>query len=683
MPNPERWELKAIGRVARHENTAIEKVANTLYEGTRSVVNAVAQFALNNAPAFLHRVIAPKDAVYIDGKRFRHNHGVGELAGRNMGDALLEAGLNVGKKGANQVLTRNFFFPTGAAVASTAFAGRVNFDVNMGVDMYNACGYQPDFQRILSGLNRTASEVGDNLNDITWRKEVTPHMIRTAFREELGRSFEAIRAQHMEAPVSNRQLVEAQMNLAAQHLSNIFQKFTLDLANNTDYLEAPMTFVPQKKVLPEIEMTAEEKKLFNDVSQHSLFSSHRELRKMISKAADKMPEANAKETKEKFDKSLASEDVEYRQMNSILNLRGLQRKYARRNIFSRYLTRAGREERATINTMKEQLKESLGIDDKALKDLLNLNTPMEDGIALKAVLGIKQKEYPAPQKTYTEEAIEVATKAKDIVVGTASMAKDIVDGTASMAKGVVAGTAGMAKAVVGAVSAGATILEGKIENMVMGDTFKDFNPFEDDDELDELFGYSPSPKKKEENVIKEEPEEESKEDAKEEAKEEAKEVKAVESVDNPLLNRVQNLQKDAAKAALDGPFEADAYKFSLAKMLYYKSLETSLKEPLEENKKKQIEAGLSESSVKSGAEQIKKAPAFKKMKFVSGATGKIWKEFMEKASGDSSVVNDAFKQYLRKEAELNNKESVVPQNKQEPTKEVAKKTDRTLNYFLN
>jgi hypothetical protein len=58
--------------------------------------------------------------------------------------------------------------------------------------MFNDCGYAPDFQATMKRMYDTAAVVDKGLTDITWRKDITPHMIRSAYQQELENAKAAV-----------------------------------------------------------------------------------------------------------------------------------------------------------------------------------------------------------------------------------------------------------------------------------------------------------------------------------------------------------------------------------------------------------------------------------------------------------------------------------------------------------
>ena len=126
MPELERWEQKAIGRINRFENTDYEYVTNQIYEGGRSLLNRIAQGAMNMGRGVVGILSRPLNTQTINGKGFTENYGVSSRFGRRVGLGAANMAIDAGANTVNNFLTRKFFYPSGRAVADTAFAGRRN-----------------------------------------------------------------------------------------------------------------------------------------------------------------------------------------------------------------------------------------------------------------------------------------------------------------------------------------------------------------------------------------------------------------------------------------------------------------------------------------------------------------------------------------------------------------------------
>ena len=159
MPELERWEEKAIGRVHRFENTDYEYATNQIYEGGRSLLNWIAQGAMNMGRGFVEAFGRPLDAHIVNGKDFTEYYGVGSRLVRKIGVSAANMAIDQGAATVDGYLTRKFFYPSGQDVADTAFAGRVTFDKEMTRLMFNDCGYAPDFQATMKRMYDTAAVV--------------------------------------------------------------------------------------------------------------------------------------------------------------------------------------------------------------------------------------------------------------------------------------------------------------------------------------------------------------------------------------------------------------------------------------------------------------------------------------------------------------------------------------------
>ena len=714
MPELERWEQKAIGRINRFENTDYEYVTNQIYEGGRSLLNRIAQGAMNMGRGVVGILSRPLNTQTIDGKGFTENYGVSSRFGRRVGLGAANMAIDAGANTVNNFLTRKFFYPSGQAVADTAFAGRVTFDKEMTRQMFNDCGYAPDFQATMKRMYDTAAVVEKGLTDITWRKDITPHMIRSAYQQELETAFEAIRRQHQENPAfTSRGMMKHQMQAAARHLGNIFEKFTLDLANQTDYLEAPMTILPKKaEVRSDVEMTDDEKKLMAEVSRHSLYPDAKAMEKQIDQAMKKLPKPTVEAALEQFRSNLekpvlgkdgreaaytrgANTAEDFRRLDSsILSLREMKQRYENRNFFSRLLSSAARAERRAIAAMESQLQEKLGVRAEALTVLLDLKNPLEEMADPTHFLGIRKRgpeKEPEPP-TVTQTVKNAAKKTGEAISAAAKTTyqtgEHIVTGAVS----------GVTNAVNTVLNAAANVDGGLIDQ-------KDANIFEDlkeKDYEDDLFDRDftekhsePEPKAPEQPKPQEEPQESYLGNLLTGAgmilgalnplnlfrgSEPKPEKIALFSDDGPVLPE-EPPKPEAPKPEQKSPHQellqarqAEVYNDlktsknvagdffpAISRLLYFKTLEISLNSKA--MKPEQLEASLSEQSIKDNCAHIRSLPAFQRLDLLNRGLAAKAKAFIEKAPTDPSVLNKLHKEYMFRlnNPDLNKAKESVPE----------------------
>lgn len=682
MPELERWEEKAIGRVYRFENTTYEFFTNRAYEGGRSLMNRIAQRTMKLARGFVETFGSPLDAHVVNGKDFTEYYGVGSRLVRKIGVSAANMAIDQGAATVDGYLTRKFFYPSGQDVADTAFAGRVTFDREMTRLMFNDCGYAPDFQATMKRMYDTAAVVGNGLTDITWRKEVTPHMIRTAYQQELETAFDAIRRQHQENPsFTSRGLMKNQMQAAARHLGTIFEKFTLDLANQTDYLEAPMTLLPKKaEVRSDVQMTDVEKKLMAEVSRQSLYPKESAMKKQIDQAMTKLPKPTVEAALEQFRSNLEkpvrdkdgneipynprennAEDIR-RLDSSILSLREMKQRYENRNFFSRLLSSEARAERRAIATMEAMLQEKLDVSAKALTVLLDLKNPLEEMADPTHFLGIPKREPDPP--TFMETVKE---KAVEVMVGTLDLMMEKTGETITH----------VTNAVNVVLDAAANVDKGLIDQ-------KDANIFEDLTEKDyeeDLFDRDftekhPEPESMQKPEEPKAPEQPKPQEQPQESylgnlltgagmilgalnpfnlfqsHEPEPETIALFSDEGPVVEEPSPMaQLDSKQAEVirqltaQGANLAGIYFDSMAKLLYFKTLEVAFNDKT--LTPDQLEAGLTKESIDKNMRQIQKQPAFQNLEPLR-AKGLVTraKNFVETLRKDPNAINDLHKEYV-------------------------------------
>ena len=157
MPKLERWEEKAMGRVKRFENTTYEYFTNKLYEGVMAFANHLTKDAIRYAASATENSLKDAKPVQIKGKNFSEDSSLAQKVGMKIAGAAAESAFNMAEDMADGYFTRDYFYPDGTAVANTAFSGSIVFDEALATNMFNVCGYAPDFQAVLKELHATAS----------------------------------------------------------------------------------------------------------------------------------------------------------------------------------------------------------------------------------------------------------------------------------------------------------------------------------------------------------------------------------------------------------------------------------------------------------------------------------------------------------------------------------------------
>ena len=441
MPKLQPWEEKAIGRAARFQNTPYEYFISVLAQAGRDIVVPVINAVAGTAEQKTRDFFTVRKPVTINGKEFSEHYTLGQKIGYSIA-ANAGSVFTSGAQMIDKYINRGYFYPDGKMVADTAFSGRVNFDAEMGRQMFNACGYKPNFKQLMQQLRDITSTVDNSLTDISWRKGITPHILRTVFQDEMKQMLSAIRESHQNHPeIYSHQLMQAHMRKATWLLSDIFEKFTVDLANNTDYLEAPMSLLPKNAptLADDANLTDDERQMWADVAHHSLFENEQQMQQMIDNEAKKLPNLTAQDAWEKFRFDLRkplndpqNSPVPYkrgldrvedqRRLNiAVLNLRELKQQYESRNFFSRWLTAAGRAERKAIQNMQDYLCDTLELEPEQLQTMLDLKTPLEESVDLKQAMNLKYESQPEPQPEpllISEETQEMLVNAGKTVVET-------------------------------------------------------------------------------------------------------------------------------------------------------------------------------------------------------------------------------------------------------------------------
>ena len=698
MPELERWDLKAMKRVKRFQNTDSEAFINSTINGAKGMAKKGIRMFFSYIRPYVIDLFRPAEKQVINGKSFRESAGLMQPIINKIGTEVADSAMEQAEATANTYLDRDYCYPAGKSVADAAYSGRISFDKDLSLQMYNACGYVPNFDETLKNLYNTAAPVDNSLTDNKWRKEVTPHMLRYAYQQELEKSFDAIRKQHLEKPdLYNRRLAQSHMETAARHLGRIFEKFSLDLANNTDYLEAPVTLFPKKPPQYEdVPMSDKERKLLAGVSRHSLFPGEKALQKQLSQTADKLPKLNTQETLERFHNNLVKpvlsangEEIPYRSgediaedtrrlVSSILNLREMKQRYEKRNFFSRHLTRAGREEQAAIEEMQNALHKNLGVSAEQIRGHLSLKTPLEESISLAEIMGIQPKKPEGPS---------VAQVVKDTVIGaaktTGSALLTVAGATLNLTYSAFSGILSAAstalnagiKAVYGDPSAENNQEQAVVkepvgeesveENPVAEESIKGESVKEESVENKPAEGTSVENKSGEEKLGEEKPAEEKPAEEKPAVEESSGITGALWNIASGALSYLNPLsyfgskqpelasqlqQVQAKQTEVIGQLKVEKnlaanFLMSVATLIYLKTLEVSLRSNTMDAAT--LEDSLTKKNIYAGAKKIQKDSAFLRLEMCTpSGIAKRARQFSAKVESDPSIISDLHKEYM-------------------------------------
>lgn len=275
----EPWEKKLIGRKSRYTDSWLGWIAAGVWWAGEGYFDS----AMNGLYKYLADLADPEvkqHALY--GKKLDRPWGTFSGWGRNSLGALLRSeGI---QQSLNSAIKRSMMNPnelqyvSGDVVAATCFIPAamdkdkrppIRFEDNDLIAFYNELGIIPDENAILVDMFQETIKVKDaNFTDAQWRTYIMPIIISESYKRQLNIVYDILQKEYMNTPAMSKNMLSERMDKAQQLLGKMYQGFSRSLANNTEYLEAPLNIlesdVPHK--LPEkLEKTlsAEEQKKYS------------------------------------------------------------------------------------------------------------------------------------------------------------------------------------------------------------------------------------------------------------------------------------------------------------------------------------------------------------------------------------------------------------------------------------
>lgn len=467
------WMEKAIGRKRRYSKSNV--VVDGVIRGGKYVGIATAGFIADRIVSWATNYKKSnnewgRQGFEIRGKTFVKPAGVIARVGYSVSDKVADTVKNTATGATESYLSSKVYYPDGKGVVKGAFVKGVEFDEDMGTQMWNSCGYTPDFTGIIDKMKEDITPASNRMSDVEWRREVMPYILQTSYRTELNKMFEAMGTRHMTDPdgTYNQEVMIKNMRDGALMLGALFQDFSQKMANNTEYLEAPLTFTKQPPPSMPEELSPEEEKAWKGVKQHSLLESDKQLEKMITaqvaktapltaeRAATKFYEDMMKplivgEKTEPYAPNIDREEDMRRFFKGALVVRELKRKYASRSIFGKYLTPSGWRERGTLADLTKELADHYQMSKDVVEQQLDLKKPLEEKLVMKDLLNIEQRQRPKRQVTVLSS---ITTGTKNLAVGAKNLAVGVGNLALSAGKGLYQGTSWFGSKVKGLFSWG-------------------------------------------------------------------------------------------------------------------------------------------------------------------------------------------------------------------------------------
>ena len=326
-------------------------------------------------------------------------------------------------KGAHDYADQDWRWVTGEEVSSSICRITWGFDGKALNDFRNVTGTAFNDTQVIQKIQDKIENwtYKDRFDNRKWSSEILPHLIGKRFDESLSEVLKAIREKYEgQDEVASRDLLRAHMVKAAEALTKLYQSYTKNIADNTDLLDAPMTFgstaVADAALLDK----------YKDIDPAHLDGIRKALanQKVLTdkKALDKAIDAEMgkvtvrKDVDLAFEKAFApraeNESADVRAVRAALAIRELKAQNESRGFFRKHVfNSAYKQTRKRIAQMTETLRGQFpDFAEKSLDDLLDLSKPVNETVDPVVVMEIEQKEYVEPSMLQkgVEKAVEVA-----------------------------------------------------------------------------------------------------------------------------------------------------------------------------------------------------------------------------------------------------------------------------------
>lgn len=250
---------------------------------------------------------------------------------------------------------------------------------------YYGISFTPEKMTKLLGDH--AKKLDNTYTDLQWRKLVMPALLRGAYSNVLSDCLEEYFSSSA-VPHSEKQSKEEMLYISGI-IGEVFGQYSEWLANNTEYLEAPITHMDRtgrsiEKVVPEEflknnNLTDEQKFSLSDAVKGTL-QDRRDIERIVADKYKDLTKNQTKSYENRFNKNLENltaeklNDPKYKDIRQIVLatsrqlLANVENKYSKRGFFNRHIfaRSAAKAEEKMISDMKAKMK-SLGFTDEEIK----------------------------------------------------------------------------------------------------------------------------------------------------------------------------------------------------------------------------------------------------------------------------------------------------------------------------
>lgn len=381
------WRLKAIGRRKRWTGF-FESLVSITNGGKAGAVDALKEQLPKDVSDAIMNADFQSAPVTVMGKKFRPGYirsgllrsGMQKVTG-GMAGLALEWGLEHEAKTLSEKEVVDELYQLTTVDVKWQLAKRDAYiDEKKVAALESTTGYRFDTQAFYEKMRDAIDQCGDRFYDNTWRTELMPHILKKLFMEETEKMYTVLSEQAQGMGVHSEELLDQTFATATTMMQDIMESYTLDLANKTPLLAAPIRFFKNEKDPlsadeEPIDMTDKEKKRWKNLksdlasSDATYLTTQSEIRRMRDKALGFIRTSGAKDIEAMFNTRFGENGIRRDEKNkapdidsmeaasAILEVRELQRRNKKRGFLNRIFHLGEyRAERQAIERMTAKLK---------------------------------------------------------------------------------------------------------------------------------------------------------------------------------------------------------------------------------------------------------------------------------------------------------------------------------------
>ena len=245
------WQKKIIGRKDRW-TVVFNVVDGAMQQGGAGAIGAIrddapalAKEAVRNATAF-QRPVQVMGKSFAPGIRINWiRRGIKWAAG-GLTSAATGFGTGLAEKSLREAHPADRAYQMSTAdVRFNLNKSGVYLNEDLIAELESKTGYKFDSKKFADKLDAAIAQAGGGFYDNVWRTELTPHIVKSLFREELENMHNEIARQAKEKGVTSEELLDDTLATGTDLMKQIVEDYTTNLADKTELLGSPIRFTKE------------------------------------------------------------------------------------------------------------------------------------------------------------------------------------------------------------------------------------------------------------------------------------------------------------------------------------------------------------------------------------------------------------------------------------------------------